>query len=288
MMVKHPQAILSTTLLVLIILALVGMMIFSNIAAHAGSLDYAFNIVGESLRLKYEYMYIVEVSNIGGAPVTLNVSEYYMYVITNLNSTHVKVISSPVGNVTVKFVSGSWVALATLLGWAGSNVTAFIKKFIIPSIDSAIVPKSKLQDVLKAVAAVSPVRLEVPPRSCNLINVDEALFNARRYDVGVSGEAYYECKTGILLKYVNGTTSVINLGSRNVKVRATLYVKLVAANTDLLREIVVGHVPPTSTTLPVKTSSMPGWVPYALLALSIALAVAMGIMYFRIRRAYQK
>ncbi len=287
MRVEHPRVILSVVLLVSIALASVGMIV-SNITVRAGGLDDAFNIVGESLRLKYEYTYTVEVSNIGGASATLNVSEYYMYVITNLNSTHVKVISSPVGNVTVKFVSGSWVALATLLGWAGSNVTMFIKKFIIPSINNAVVPKSKLQDVLKAVAAVSPVRLEVPSKSCNLIDVDEALFNARRYDVGVSGEAYYECKTGILLKYVNGTTSVMNLGSRNVKVRATLYVKLVAANTDLLKEIVVGHVPSTSTTLPAKTSSMPEWVPYALLALSLALAVAMGIMYFRIRRAYQK
>jgi hypothetical protein len=118
--------------------------------------------------------------------------------------------------------------------------------------------------------------------------VDGALFNARRYDVGVSGEAYYECRTGILLKYVNGTTSVMNLGSRNVKVRATLYVKLVAANTELLKEIVVGHASSASATTPTKTSSMPGWIPYALLALSIALAVAMGVMYFRIRRAYQK
>ncbi len=287
MRIKHSQVALSAVLLVLITLASVGM-ITSNIIVRAGGLDNAFDIVGESLRLKYEYTYTVEVSSIGGAPVTLNVSEYYMYVITNLNSTHVKVISSPVGNVTVKFVSGSWVALATLLSWAGSNVTMFIKKFVIPSIDSAVVPKSKLQDVLKAVAAVSPVRLEVPSKSCNLINVDEALFNARRYDVGVSGEAYYECKTGILLKYVNGTASVMNLGSRNVKVRATLYVKLVAANTDLLKEIIVGHVPSTSTTPVTHTSSVPEWVPYALLALSIALAVAMGIMYFRIRRAYQK
>ena len=287
MRAEHSRVILSVVLLVPIALATVGI-VFSSIAVRAGGLDDAFNIVGESLRLKYEYTYSVEVSNIGGASVTLNVSEYYMYVITNLNSTHVKVISSPVGNVTVKFVSGSWVALAALLGWAGSNVTMFIKKFIIPSIDNAVVPKSKLQEVLRTVAAVSPVRLKVPSKSCNLINVDEALFNARRYDVGVSGEAYYECRTGILLKYVNGTTSVMSLGSRNVKVRVTLYVKLVAANTELLKEIVVGHVPSTSTTLPAKTSSMPGWIPYALLALSIALAVAMGIMYFRIRRAYQK
>ncbi len=287
MRVEHTRVILSMVLLALIALATVGIIV-SNITALAGGLDEAFNIVGESLRLKYEYTYSVEVSNIGGASVTLNVSEYYMYVITNLNSTHVKVISSPVGNVTVKFVSGSWVALAALLGWAGSNVTMFIKKFIIPSIDNAVVPKSKLQDVLKAVAAVSPVRLEVPSKSCNLINMDKVLFNARRYDVGVSGEAYYECKTGILLKYVNGTASVMNLGSRNVKVRVTLYVKLVAANTELLKEVVVGHVPSASTTLPAKTSSIPGWVPYALLTLSIALAVAMGIMYFKIRRAYQK
>ncbi len=283
----HSRTVPCTVILASIILALTWFSIL-GITVQAGGLDDAFNIVGESLRLKYEYTYVVEVSNIGDASATLNVSEYYMYVIANLNSTHVKVISSPVGNVSVKFVSGSWVALATLLGWAGSNVTMFIKKFIIPSISSAVIPRSKLQDVLRAVATVSPVRLEVPSKSCNLIDVDGALFNAKRYDVGVSGEAYYECKTGILLKYVNGTTSVMNLGSRNVKVRATLYVKLVAANTDLLREIIVGHTPITTTTVPAKTSFMPEWLPYVLLALSIALAIAMGVMYFRVRRAYQK
>ena len=284
---KHPRTILSMVLLVSIALASIGV-ITSNVTVQAGGLNDAFNIVGESLRLKYEYTYLVEVSNMGGNSAILNVSEYYMYVITNINSTHVKIISSPVGNVTVKFVSGSWIALATLLGWAGSNVTMFIKKFVIPSIDSAIVPKSKLQEVLRTVAAVSPVRLEVPSKSCNLINVDNVLFNARRYDVGVSGAAYYECKTGILLKYGNGTTSVMRLGSKNVKVRAVLYVKLVAANTDLLKEIIVGHVPSSTTTTSTSNSSMPEWIPYALLALSIALAVAMGIMYFRIRRTYQK
>jgi len=281
------RATLSAILLALIILSLTELIISNNIAC-AGGLEDAFNIVGESLRLKYEYTYVIEVSNVGGAPVTLNVSEYYMYVIINLNSTHVKVISSTVGNITVKFTSGSWIALATMLGWAGSNVTEFIKKFIIPPIDGAVAPKNKIQDVLRAIAAVSPVRLEVPSRSCDLISVDEALFKARRYDLGVSGVAYYECKTGILLKYINGTTSLMKLGSRNVRIQATLYVKLVAANTGLLREIIVGRVSPTTSASRAETPLIPEWIPYILLALSLGLAVAMGVMYFKIRRTYQK
>lgn len=229
-----------TTAIPCIMLAIIFLSITSANVAQATNLETALSVTGGSARLKYEYKYTLGIDNLGGTPIEMTVIQYYIVVISDYNSTHVRVDSGPVGNATVAFISGSWISLGSFISWAASNISNFIQGFIIRSIDSSYIPKDKLSDVLSAIMGVSPIKEIDTTDSCVVISVDGALFEARKYDVGLAGEVYYDCKTGVLLQYRDISSTPVDIGGETVKVTKTLNVKLVAANNELLKYMIVG------------------------------------------------
>ncbi len=282
-------AALSLTLLVITLAGTAGF--GAQASGNYGGLNNAFNIVGDTLKLRYDFTFNISISSLGGAPVSLTVVEHYLYVIMRLNSTHVKVMASPVGNISLKLESGSWVSLASMIKLLGSNVSTLLARFIIPSIKETVVPVSKLPQVLRAVTGVSPVRLKVVPVGCTNVSIDGIVFNARRYSVGVSGIAYYECKTGVLLKYVNSSSTVLRKGG--VRVRIVFGVTLSAANPTLIRATAVGVTGQRTASENTHAGSAASGglgggtllIAYAILAISAGIAAMAGYMFLRVRRS---
>ncbi len=261
----------------------------AGMPSNYGGLSNAFSIVGDTLKLRYDFIFNISISNLGGTPVSLTVIEHYLYVIIRLNSTHVRVMTSPVGNITLRLESGSWVSVASMLKLLGSNVSALLTRFIIPSIKETVIPVSKLPQVLKAVTGVSPVRLKVVPVGCTNISVDGVVFNVRRYPVGVSGVAYYECRTGVLLKYVNSSSTI--LGREGARVKIAFEVTLSAANPTLIKATAVGvagRKARTGATQAGLGGQRELLVAYAILAASAGIAAVAGYMFARVRRSVRR
>ncbi len=266
-------------LISIILIVVIMAMHLLPIQSHAQGLETAFSITGGSVRLKYEYTYTLGISDLGGSPIELTVIQDYIVVISEYNSTHVRVDSGPVGNITVAFVSGSWISIGSFISWASSNITNFIQGFTVPSIDSSYIPKNKLADVLSAVMGTAPIK-EIPASgTCFVISVDGVLFEAKKYDVGLAGEAYYDCKTGILLKYRDITSTPVNIGDKTVQVTKTINMKLEAANNELLQYMIVG----TEETPSQQYSGFP--VEWILLIASGVILVASVIVFIRAYRS---
>lgn len=266
----------------LISIALIPLIMIGTIIpmrTHAQGLETAFSITGGSVRLKYEYTYTLGISDLGGTPIELTVIQDYIVVISEYNSTHVRVDSGPVGNITVAFVSGSWISIGSFISWAASNISNFIQGFTVASIDGSYIPRNKLADVLGAVMGATPIKEISTSGTCFVISVDGVLFEAKKYDIGLAGEAYYDCKTGILLKYRDVTSTPVNIGDKTVQVTKAVNMKLEAANNELLQYMIVG----TEETSPQEYSGLP--VEWVLLIASGAILVASVVVFIRAYRS---
>jgi len=216
------------------------MSLFLPYVTRSYSVDKPLEVTEGTVRLKYQYIYLITIDGLAEAPVQMAVVQHYLVVVSDYNSTHVQVDSSPVENSSVTFLSGSWVAIAAMIAWAGNNLTNFLQKIIIPSINKAIIPKDKVDETLRAIMHVSPFKEIKDTGSCIDYRVGDNMFTAKLMDIGVSGSGAYDCRAGILLSYNETSKSRIPTDNGYLDLSTRITVELESANEDLLKYIIVG------------------------------------------------
>jgi hypothetical protein len=92
------------------------------------------------------------------------------------------------------------------------------------------------------------------------------------YSVGESGEALYDCIYGIMIKYTNTTTSLVNLPGQGSATYLKLKFDMVLVDSSIVNELFITETVPTNPLEnPVNLALIAGTVALILAAIAIVL-----------------
>jgi len=200
----------------------------------ASGLDTLLTVPGQTVKLVYEYVFSLSLM-VGNTPVRMLVIQDYIINVENYNRTHVEVSGKPVGNISVQFLSNSWISISALMKIISQNITKLIEGLSLRTINPSLISKNDFSYELAKVMYVSPIVKLSDSASCTNLTLNGVTFKATSISSGANGIAYYECKTGILLKYTSKVSKDITNGNTTLHVIKGLSVSLVGGDKETLK-----------------------------------------------------
>ncbi len=246
--------------------------------AQTQALDRLLAISDNDLILTYNVTRSVEISNVSGIPMSYSVRYEYMLRIKAINKTHISVqgLKFPDSGIYLTLSSSSWVGIGGLTYWILSNFTDFISKNVLPEYDTTL-DRGIVIDFVNSVFILPVLRGETSG-TCAKVPIANAYINGFAVVVSTSlgsGNAYYDCKYGILFKAYVAKTTYQGSGNNIYLIRDSVSLELNRANTEILNEIVIRE----------QAWSLYGVLIYVVPAISAAVATAAILTYIlRIRR----
>ena len=233
---KHlsKRAYLLTTVLIALLTPIILMPYFTHITEASG-INTVLTVPGQTVKLVYEYDFSLSVVGVGKTPVKMLVVQHYIINIGNYNRTYVEVSGEPVGNISVLFSSNSWIPITALMKTMSQNVTKLIEGLSLRTIHPSFISKKDFSFEIAKVMYVSPIVTLGSSASCINLTLNGVFFKAVEISSGISGIAYYECKTGVLLKYTSKTIKDINNGNVSLHIVKDLDVNLVGGDNETLK-----------------------------------------------------
>lgn len=246
--------------------------------AQAQVLDRLLAISNNDLILTYNVTRSVEISNVSGIPMSYSVRQEYAFRIKVINKTHISVqgFRFPDSEIYLTLSSSNWVGVGGLTYWILSNFTDFITKNVLPEYNTTV-DRSVVIDFVNSVFVLPILRGETSD-TCTKVPIANAYINGFAVVVSTSlgsGNAYYDCKYGILFKAYITKTTYQGSGNNTYLIRDSVSLELNRANTEILNEIVIRE----------RAWSLYGVLIYVVPAISIAVATTAILIYIlRIRR----
>ncbi|MEM0348128.1 MAG: hypothetical protein QXV93_06670 [Zestosphaera sp.] len=241
-------------------------------------LDKLLTISNNDLILVYNITRTLEVVNVSSMPMSYSVKQEYMIRVKVVNDTHVFVqgFRFPESEIYLTLSSSNWVGIGGLIYWILSNYTDFLAKNILPEYNTTI-NKRLATDFMNSVF-VLPILSGEASGTCTNIPIGGAYISGFKAVISTSlgsGNAYYDCKYGILFKaYITKTTHQSS-GNTTHLIKDSVNLELHRANTEILNEIVIKE----------RVWSLYDILIYVVPATSVAVATTAVLIYvLKIRR----
>jgi hypothetical protein len=223
----------------------------------------------DQITLLYLYNYDMVVEQLYGKLAVFNVKYLLRVEIENYNTSHIRVRGIKIGNISTTFESPDPRGLAVLILWFGSNVTRNTNMFVIPDFD-LLINKGDFYK-LSSVTRVDLIR-NVGGGCTTATVADGIKAVGKYYSVGESGEALYDCIYGIMIKYTNTTTSLVNLPGQGSATYLKLKFDMVLVDSSIVNELFITETVPTNPLEnPVNLALIAGTVALILAAIAIVL-----------------
>ncbi len=219
--------------LIALFISILIMPYFTSIARASG-IDTLLTVPGQTAKLIYEYVFSLSLM-VGNTPVRMFVVQNYIINVENYNRTHVEVSGGPIGNISVQFLSNSWISITALMKTMSQNVTKLIEGLSLRTIHPSLISKNDFSYELAKVMYVSPIVTLSGSASCVNLSLNGVTFEATEISSGANGIAYYECKTGVLLKYTSKIARDITNGNVTLHVIKNLNVSLIGGDKETLK-----------------------------------------------------
>lgn len=251
---------------------------FPTLNAQTQTLDRLLTVSSNDLVLVYNITRSLEITNVSGIPMHYSVKQEYMIRVKVINNTHVLVqgFRFPESAIHLTLSSSSWVGIGGLTYWILRNYTDFLAKNVLPEYNTTV-SRNLVVDFMNSVFVLPILRGETLS-TCT--NVPIAGVHISGFAVIVStglgdGNAYYDCKYGILFKAYITKTAHQGSGNTTYLVRDSVSLELHRANTEILNEIVVRE----------QAWSLHGILIYILPIASVLIASTAILVYvFKVRR----
>ena len=227
------KSLLLATFLITLYVILIPVPYFNHVTKASG-LNTLLTVPGQTVKLVYEYDYSLSVMGGKNSPVKMLVVQHYIINIENYNRTHVEVSGEPVGNVSVLFSSNSWIAISVLMRAISQNVTKLIEGLSLRTIRTSLISKKDFSYEIAKVMYVSPIVTLSNTTNCVNFTLNGVKFKTAKYSSGLNGVSYYECRTGVLLRYDSRITKEFNIGNASLHVVRELKVTLVGGDKETL------------------------------------------------------
>ncbi|MEO3993622.1 MAG: hypothetical protein QN229_04925 [Desulfurococcaceae archaeon TW002] len=249
------------------------------IHAQTQAFDRLLAISNNDLILTYNVTRSVEISNVSGIPMSYSVKQEYVFRIKAINKTHIFIqgFRFTDSGIYLTLSSSNWVGIGGLTYWILSNYTDFLAKNVLPEYNTTI-DRSIAIDFMNSMFVLPVLRGETSD-TCTKVPIANAYINGFAVVVSTSlgsGNAYYDCKYGILFKAYITKTTYRDSGNNTYLIRDSISLELNRANTEILNEIMVSG----------QTWSLYGiLLTYIIPAISIVVAITTVFIYIlRVRR----
>ena len=222
-------------ILTLTVLASSMLMPYLNYLAEASGINTLLTVPGQTVKLVYEYDFSLSVRGTSNNPVKMLVIQHYIINIVNYNRTHIEVSGRPVGNISVVFTSNSWISIYALMRVISGNLTELIEGLSLMTIHPSLIEKKDFSYVIAKVMYVSPIVTLSKSAGCVNLTLNGVRFRAAEITSGINGVAYYECRTGILLRYLSKSAKALARRNVSLNVIKSLNVSLVGGDKETLK-----------------------------------------------------
>lgn len=205
-------------------------------------LDKLLSMSDNDVILTYNITRSIEVINVSNLPMSYSVRQEYVVRIKALNNTHVSLqgFRFPKSTIYLTLSSSDWVGIGGLTYWIISNYTDFLAKNLLPEYNITV-DKNVAVDFMNSVFILPLLRLETSS-TCVNVPVADAYISGFKVVISTNlgnGNAYYDCKYGILFKaYITKTTHQRS-GNTTYLIKDSVSMELYRANTKILNEIVI-------------------------------------------------
>ncbi len=246
--------------------------------AQTQTFERLMSITNNDIILTYNVTRDVKISNVSGFPMSYSVRQEYLVRIKAVNNTHVVVqgYRFPGSAIYLTLSSSEWVGIGGLTYWILSNYTDFITKNALLEYNLTLVKSAAINFV--NTAFLLPILREVTAGACSRIPIANTYIEGFAVLASTSlgsGNAYYDCKYGILFKAYMTKTTYQSLGNTTNLVEDSITIELHKANTEILNEIIVRE----------RALGLHEILIYAILAVSVA---AVTITTFRFLKSRKK
>lgn len=210
--------------------------------AQTQTLDKLLAISNNDLILVYNITRSFEITNVSGIPMSYSVKQEYMIRVKATNNTHVAIqgFRFPESAIHLTLSSSSWVGIGGLTYWILRNYTDFLSKNVLPEYNTTV-NRNLATDFMNSVFILPILRGETSG-TCTNVPVTGAYIRGFAVVVSTSlgsGNAYYECKYGILFKAYIAKTTYQDSGNTTYLIKDSISMELHRANTEILNEIVI-------------------------------------------------
>ncbi len=260
------------------VLSLLLSIVATSVVPATSTLDFLELSEGSGYAV-FHYTYLITVEGSGGGDfnAVFTVTYNYRVELERFNSTHVRLVGFTDGNVTTAVSAGSRRALKTILLWFTASIESNLEAFTLPNVDT-LVRVDEVEEVMGELFK-APLLKQVNASLCSKIKEGDLVFTG----ISVSAEnveAVFECRSGLLYKYIVKSASTADLGGTTAYVTTYLLVELI--DTNLARELFTvetGGSPVNNQLVLVAV--------LATAAFSVA-AVALAIQVVRLKKSLKK
>ena len=215
---------------------------FPTLHAQTQTFERLMYMTNNDIILTYNITRNVKITNVNGLPMSYSVGQEYLVRIKAINGTHVVVqgFRFPGSTIHLTLSSSEWVGIGGLIYWILSNYTDFITKNALLEYNVTLVRSSAVNFV--NTVFLLPLLREVTAGACSRVPIANTYIDGFTVVVSTSlgnGNAYYDCKYGILFKAYIAKTTYQRLGNATYLIEDSINLELHKANTEILNEIVV-------------------------------------------------